>query len=145
MYLWELDCKEGRMPKNWCLRTVVVEKTPLSSLDRMEIKLVNLKGDQPYIFTGRIDAEAPVFWSADWNRWVIGKAPAVGKDWVKKEKRVTEDEMAGWHHWCNERELGQTLGDGEGQGGLMCCSPWGPKDMTGRLNNNRELDPTCCN
>ena len=53
-----------------------------------------------------------------------------GKDWGQKEKRVSEDEMAGWHYWCNEHELGQTPGDGEGQGGLACCSPWGHKGWT---------------
>ena len=69
---------------------------------------------------------------------VIGKVPDAGKDWGQKEKRASEDEMAGQHHRCNEHELGQTPGDGEGQGGLACCSPWGHKesDTTGWLNNN---------
>ena len=134
---------EGRMPKNWSLPTVVLEKTPESPLDCKEIKPVNLKGDQPWISTGRTEAEAeaPVFWSSDTNRWLIGKVPDAGKDWEQKEKRASEDEMAGQHHWCNEHELGQTLRDGDGQGGLECCSPWSCKelDMTGWLNNN---DPT---
>ena len=57
---------------------------------------------------------------------------------MQEEKRVTEDEMVGWHHQFNGHELGQTLRDGEGQGSLMCCSPWGRKelDTTWRLNNN---------
>ena len=67
----------------------------------------------------------PVFWSLDVHRWLIGKVPDAGKDWRQKEKRVSEDEMAGWHHWCNGHELGQTSVDGEGPGGLACCSPWG--------------------
>ena len=114
--LWELDHKEGRMPKNWCLWNMVLEKTPESPLDSKEIKPVNLNGDQPWIFTGRTDAEAeaPVFWSCDVNRWLTGKVPDAGKDQGQKEKRVSENEMAGQHHWCNEHELGQTLGDGEG-------------------------------
>ena len=60
------------------------------------------------------------------------------KDRGKKEKRASEDEMAGWHHQCNGHELGQTLGDGEGQGGLVCCSSWHHKESgtTGQLNNN---------
>ena len=68
----------------------------------------------------------------------IGKVPNAGKDRGQKEKRASEDEMAGWHHWCNEHEHGQTLGDGEGQGGLACCSPWGHKvsDTTGWLSSN---------
>ena len=95
--LWELDHKEGRMPKNWCLQTVVLEKTPESPLDSKEIKPVNLKGDQPWIFIGRTDAEAeaPVFWSSDANRQLTGKIPDAGKYWGQKEKRVSEDEMAG--------------------------------------------------
>ena len=77
----------------------------------------------------------PVLWSSDTNRRLTGKVPDK-KDWAQKEKRVSEDEMAGWHHWCNEHELGQTLGDGEGQGGLACFSPKGSKEsnMTGWLN-----------
>ena len=105
--------------------------------------LVNLKGDQLWIFTGRTDAEAPVFWSSDANRRLTGKVPDAGKYRGQKEKRVSEDEMAGRHHWCNEHEVGQTPGDGEGQGGLACCSSWGHKvrgvtrlDMTSQLNNN---------
>ena len=67
------------------------------------------------------------------HRQIIGKAPDAGKDQGQKEKRASEDEMAGRHHRCNEHELGQTLGDGEGQGGLPCCSPWGceESDSTG--------------
>ena len=145
--LWELDCKEGKTPKNWCLWTVVLEKTPKSALDSEEIKPVNLKGNQPWIFTGRTDpeAQAPVFWSSDENRWLIGKVPDAGQDWGQKEKRVSEDETAGRHHQCNEHELGQTPGDGEEQGGLACSSPQGRKesDMTGWLNktNNILLTP----
>ena len=75
-----------------------------SPLDRKEIKPVNLKGDPPWIFTGRTDAEAeaPVFWSREANRRLIGKVPDAGKNWGQKEKRVSEDEMAGRHHQCNE-------------------------------------------
>ena len=88
LWLWELDHKEGRMPKNWCLRTVILEKTPASPLDGKEIKPVSLKGDQPWTFTGRTDAEAetPVFWSSDGNRWLLGKVPDAGKDWGQKER-----------------------------------------------------------
>ena len=78
------------------------------------------------------------YWSSDANRRLIGNVPNAGKDRGQKEKRASEDEMAGWHHRCNEHELGQTRGDSEGQGGLVCCGPWGHKelDTTGRLNNN---------
>ena len=138
VWLWELDHKEGRKPKNWCLWAVMLEKTPESPLDIKEIKPVSLKGVQPWIFTGRTDAEAeaPVFWSTDVKRPAIGKIPDAGKDWGQNEKRASE--MAGWHHRCNEHELEQILEDSEEKGDLACCSPWGCKesDMTGRLNNN---------
>ena len=97
VWLWKLDCKEGRIPKNWCLWTVVLENTPEIPLDSKDIKPVNLKGDQLWIFTRRTDAEAetPVFWSSDVNSWLTGKVPDAGKDWGQKEKRASEDEMAG--------------------------------------------------
>ena len=113
-----------------------------TSFDSKEIKPVNLKGNQPWILVGRTDAEAevPVFWSSDPNRQFIGQVPDAGKDQEQKAKRTSENKMLGRHHKCNEHELGQTLGDGEGQGGLAWCSPWGHKrsDMTGWLNNNNE-------
>ena len=142
--LWELDCKESRMPKNWCLQTsiVVLKKTLESPLDSKEIKPVNLKGDQLWILIRRTDVgdEAPVFWSSDANSRVIRKVPDARKDWGQKEKRSSEDEIAGWHYRWNGRELWQTLGDGEGQRGLACCSPWGRKESetTGQLNNNNK-------
>ena len=100
IWLWVLDHKEGRMPKNWCLQTVVLEKTSESPLYSKEIKPVNLKGDQPWIFTGKTDAkaEALVFWSTDVHRWLIGKVPNAGKDQGQEEKKAPEDEMAEWHH-----------------------------------------------
>ena len=84
------------------------------------------------------DAEAPVFWSSDANCWLIEKVLDGGEDLVQKEKRASEDEMAGWHHHFKGRDLGETVRDGEGQGGLECCSPWGHNelDMTGWLNYN---------
>ena len=74
-----------------------------------------------------------------WTSWLIGKDPDAGKDWKQKEKRATEDEMVGWHHWFNGHELGQTLGHGEGQGSLECCSPWDHQESgtTWRLNNKK--------
>ena len=95
---------------------MVLEKIPESPLDSKEIKSVNLKGNQPWILVGRTDAEAEasVFWSSDVHSQLIGKVPHAGKDWGQKEKRVSEDEMDGWHHGFNGHELGQTSGDGKG-------------------------------
>ena len=90
----------------------------------------NLRGNQPWILTGMTNTEAPIFWSSDVNSQLIGKDPDAGKDWGQK-KMASEDEMAGCYHWCNGHELGQMPGDGEGQGGLACCSPWRwPGDWT---------------
>ena len=107
----QLDCKEGRQQKNWCFQTMVWEKTLQSPLDSKEIKPVNPKGNQSWILFGRTDAEAPILWLPDVNRWLIRKDPDAGKDWRQKEKGMTEDEMVGWHHWFNGYKLGKTLGN----------------------------------
>ena len=108
------------------------------SLDSKEIKPVNSKGKQPWTSTGRTDAEAetPILWPPDVKSWLIGKDPDAGKDWRQKEKGIIEDEMVGWHHRLSGHEFEQTLGDGEGQGSLASCSPWGHKvsDTTEWLN-----------
>ena len=106
--------------------TVVLEKTLETPLHSKEIKPVNPKGNQSWIFVGRIDAEdeAPILWPPDVKNWLIGKDPDAGKDWRQEEKGITEDEMVGWHHWLNGHEFEQALGDGEGQRRLVCCSPW---------------------
>ena len=123
--IWELDHKEGWTAKNWCFQTVVLEKSLESSLDSKEIKPVNLKGNQPWIFIGRTDAEALILWSlATWCKELIHwKDPDAGKDWGQEEKGATEDEMIGWHYWLNGHEFEQAWGDSEGQGSLECCSP----------------------
>ena len=107
--MWELDHKEGWVVNNWCF-WIVLEKTLESPLDCKEIKAVNPKGNQPWIFTGRTDAEAeaPVLWSPDAKSQSLEKTDA-GKDWRQKEKGTTENEMVGWHHWLNEHELEKTL------------------------------------
>ena len=103
------------------------EKTLESPLDTKEIKPVSPKGNQPWIFIGRADAEASILWPPDVKSWLIGKDPNAGKDW-RKEKGTTEDEMVGWHHRLNGHEFEQAPGVGEGQGSLACCSPWGHKE-----------------
>ena len=119
------------------------KKTLESPLDIEEIKLVNPKWNQPWILVGRTDAEveAPTLWSLDVKSCLIGKDPDAGKDWRQEEKGVTEDEMVRWHHWLNGHEFEQTPGDSKGQGSLVCCSPWGHKelDTTERLNNKGNL------
>ena len=138
VWMWELDCEEGWAPKNWCFWTVVLEKTLVSPLDCKEIQPFHPRGDQSSVFIGRTDAEAetPILWPPHVKSWLIGKDPDAGRDWGQEEKGTTEDEMAGWHHWLDGCEFGWTLGDVDGQQGLVCCDSWGCKesDTTERLN-----------
>ena len=131
--MWELDHKEAWAPKNRCFQIVVLKKTLESPLDYKEIKPVNPKGNQLWIFNGRIDAEAeaPIPWPNDAKSWLIGKDPDGQKDWGQ-EKGATEAKMFGKHPRLNGHEFKQTPRDSEGQGSLECCSPWDPKqsDMT---------------
>ena len=135
----ELDHK-GWVLKNWCFLIVVLWKTLESSLDFKEIKPINPKGNQPWIFTGKTDAEAeaPILWPPKLKSWLTGKDSEAGKDRRQEEKGTKEDEMVGWYHWFNGHEFEQTLGDSEGQGSLACCIPWGCKelDTTARLNKH---------
>ena len=121
--MWELDYKESWVLKNWCLWTVLLEKTLESPLDSKEIQPVHPKGNQSWIFIGRTDFEAknPILWPPDVKNWLIWKNPDAGKDWGQEEKGMTEDEMVGWHHWYD----GQAPVVGDRQGSLACCSPWG--------------------
>ena len=126
VWMWELDYKESWVPKNLCFWIVVLEKTLESPLDFKEIKPVNPKGNQSWIFIGRTDAEAEtlILWPPDVKSWLIWKDPDAGKDWGQEEKGKTEDEMVGWHHWLKRHEFEQSLEDNGGQGGLVSCSPW---------------------
>ena len=91
----------------WCFQTVVLEKILQSPLDSKEIKLVNPKGNQPWIFIGRTNAEAkaPILWPPEMKSRLLGKDPNAGKDWRCEEKVMTEDEMVGWHQWLNGHEF----------------------------------------
>ena len=96
------------------------------------------EGDEPWDFFGRNDAKAetPVLWPPHAKSWLIGKDFDAVRDWGQEEKGTTEDEMAEWHHWLDGHESEWTLGVGDGQGGLACCSSWGRKesDTTERQN-----------
>ena len=94
--MWELDCKESWAPKNWCFWTVVLEKTLESPLDYKEIQPVHPKGDQPWVFIGRTDAEAktPVLWPTHAKSWLIGKDPDSGRDCGQEENGTSEHD--GW-------------------------------------------------
>ena len=130
VWMWELDHKEGRAPKNWCFLIVVLEKTLESPLDCKEIQPVNPKGNQPWIFTERTDAEAeaPIVWPPDTKSPLIGKVLDIGKDWRHEEKGMTgwDGCMASQTPWT---WLWANSGRYEGQGSLVCCSPWGRKEL----------------
>ena len=113
--MWELDCEESWVSKNWCFGTVVLEKTLESPLDCKEIQPVQPKGDQSWVFIGGTDAEAPVLWPPHAKSWLIGKDPDAWKDWGQEKKGTTEDEMAGWHHRLDGHEFGWTPGVGDVQ------------------------------
>ena len=129
--MWESDHQESWSSKNWCFWTEVLEKTLESPLDCKEIQPVNPKGNQSWIFIGRTDAKvkAPILWPSDVKNWLIGKDPDAGKDWRQEEKRTTECQMVGWHHQPYGHESEQAPGVGDGQGSLVCCSPWGCKEL----------------
>ena len=136
VWMWKLDHKVSRTLKNWCFWTVMLEKTPDSPLDCKEIKPVNPKGNQSWIFIGRTDAEAPILWPSDVKNWLIGKDSDAGKDWRQEEKVMIEDDMVGWYHWLNAHEFEQAPGAGDRKGSLTRCNPWGRKesDTTKQLN-----------
>ena len=134
VWRWELDYKESWVLKNWCFWTVVLEKTLESPLDSKVIQLVYPKGNQSWIFLGKTDAEAetPILWPPEVKKRLIGKDPDAGKDWRQEEKGTTEDEMVEWHHRLDGHEFEETLGVGDEQKSLVCCSSWGHEesDMT---------------
>ena len=138
LWKWELDHQVAWEPKNWCFWTVVLEKTLESPLDCKEIQPVHPKGDRSWVFSGRTDAEAetPILWSPHMKNRLTRKDPDAWKDRRQEEKEITEVEMVGWHH-----EFEQAPGDGEGQGSLVCCSPWGHKKSgkTEQLNSSSRL------
>ena len=107
VWMRELNNKKVWAPKNWCLRNVMLEKTLESPLDSKEIKPVNPKGNESWIFIARSDAEAeaPILWPPDVKSWLVEKDPDAGKDWRWEKKGTTEDEMVGCHHWLNGREF----------------------------------------
>ena len=134
--MWELtikkaECRRIDALEPWCWRRLL--RVPWT--ERRSNQSI-LKKNQPWILLGRTDAEAPILWPPDVKNQLTGKTPDAGKDWRHEEKRVTKDEMVGWHHWLNGHEFKQALGDSEEHGSLACCSPRGHKesDMTEQLN-----------
>ena len=124
--MWELDHKESWVPKNWYFWSTVLEKSLESPLYCKEIKPVNPKGIQDWIFIGMTDAEAEtlILWPPDVNKWLIGKDPGAGKHW-RQEKGMIEDEMVGRYHWLDGHKFDKAPRVGDRQGSPACCSRWG--------------------
>ena len=124
VWMWKLDHKENWALKNWCFWIVVLKKSLKSPLECKDIKPVNPKGNQSWIFIGRTDAtaEAPKLWP---KSYLFGKDPDAEKKWKQKVKETAEDEMVRQHHKPKGGASEQTPGDSRGQRSLVCCSPWG--------------------
>ena len=122
VWMWKLGNKEHWALKNWCFLTVVLEKTLENPLDTKELKPVNPKGNQPWTFIGRTDAE--YFGHLMQKVDSLEKTLVLRKTEGRRRGQATEGERIGWHHWFNGHESEQTLGDSGGQGSLVCCSPW---------------------
>ena len=144
VWMWEVDHKEGRALTNWCFEIVVLEKTLESPLHCKDIQPVYPKGNQQWLFIGRTDAEAEalILWQPDAKNWLTGKDFDSVKYWGQEEKGATEDEMVGWHHQLSGHEFEQPLGDSEGQGSLVCCSPLGYKELDTTKQQQQYLHPT---
>ena len=138
--MWELNYKESWTLKNWCFWTVVLEKTLESHLDSKEIKPVHPKGDQPWIFIGKIDAEAEATYLATWSK----ELTHLKRPWCWDRLMAGwEGSDRGWDGWAasSTQWTWQTLRDNERQGSLACCNPWSCKELntTWRLNNNHRI------
>ena len=118
-------CESGTVKKAEHQRVDAFElwgwRTLENPLDSKDIKPVNPQGNEPWIFTGRTDAEtkAPILWPPEAKKWLTGKDPDAGKDWRQEEKGTTQDETVGWHHQLNRHEFEQTLRDNEGKPGVL--------------------------
>ena len=104
----------------WCWRRLL--RVPWTARRSNQSILKEISPE--YSLEGHAEAETPILWPPDSKNWLTGKDPDAGKDWRQKEKGMTEDEMVGWHHWLNGYEFEQALGVGDGQGSLVCYSPW---------------------
>ena len=137
VWMWKLTIKKAECPrigafKLWCWRRLLRAPWTARKSNQSILKEINPE----YSLKGLMLKLSSNPWPPDVKSWLIEKYPDAGKDWGQ-EKGVTEDEMVGWHHQLNGHKFEQTLRDSEGQGSLVCCSPWGLKesDTTEQLHN----------
>ena len=131
------ECRRIDAFELWCWRRLL--RVPWTARRSNQSILKEISPE--YSLEDDAEAETPILRPPDVKNWLTGKHPDAGEDWRGEEKGTTEAEMAGWHHRLDGHEFEWTLGVGDGQGGLACCSPWGHKesDTTERLNNNKDL------
>ena len=123
--MWELDYTESWAPKNWCWRRLLIAPWTARRSNQSILKEISPE----YSLEGlMLKLKLPILGPPDVKNWLIWKDPDAGEDWRWEEKGMTEDEMVGWHHWLDGHEFEQSLGVGDGQGNLACCSPWGLKE-----------------
>ena len=137
--MWDLEHKQSWVPKNWWFQKVVLEKTLESALIARSNQSILKEINPEYSLKDWCWSWSSKTLVTDVKNWLIGKDPDVRIDWRWEEKGATENEMVGWHHRLNGHEFEQTPGDSEGQESLVCCSPWGHKevDTTEQLKNNK--------
>ena len=144
--MWELDYKESWALKNWCFWTVLLKRLLrvlwtarrynqsilMEISPEYSLKGLMLKLKLQYFCHLMLKLQ----YFGHLKNWLIGKDPDAGKDWRQEKKGITEDEMVGWHHRLDGHEFEQAPGVDDGQGSLVCCSPWDLKesDMTEQLN-----------
>ena len=134
---WRIDAF-----KLWCWRRLL--RVPGTARRSKQSILKEISPE--YSLEGLMLKLKPILWPPDTKSWLIWKDPDVGKYWGQEEKGMTEDEMVGWHHRLDGHGFGWTLGVGDRQGGLACCSPWGHKesDKTEQLNWTELKNKTSC-
>ena len=130
------ECQRMDAFELWCWRRLL--RVPWTAKRSNQSILKEISPDYSWSWT---EAETPILWPPDVEDWLIGKDPNAGKNWRPEEKGMTEDEMAGWHHWLEGHEFEQPPGDGDREGWLTCCSPWVHKesDTTEWLNLRQRL------
>ena len=124
VFFWKLPFSE------YCIWRVIHVRRVASCHSFLLLCSIYPKGNQSWMFIGRTDVEAetPILWPPDAKNWLIWKDPDAGKDWRQEKKGTTENEIVIWHQRLDGHEFEWTPGVGDGQGGLVCCSPWGHKE-----------------
>ena len=131
------ECRRMDAFELWCWRRLLRVPWTVKRLNQSTLKEISTEYS---LERTDAEAEAPILWPPDLKNWFTEKDPDAGKDWRQEKKGRTLGKMVGWHHWLEGHELRQALGVGDGQGSLMCLSPWVTKSWT-QLSDWTELTP----